>query len=202
MDGSDDLYGIQATHDETGNIQKYQFKFRFGIILIYLRKNIVYNYLIWHFRTTPDGQLEPIPETVTLLPNENQIAQQETDENLEAENEQTDQAEEYFLVQTPLTPENSNDDVAENNVQVCESETELTEHVYIKGNCCTIHTTYFLKFVMFYFLGESQVSEYDEETNNETDHDESEMLNCMDSDRDSNLQSHLENLCIKNGMLL
>lgn len=54
---------------------------------------------------------------------------------------------------------------------------------------------------MFYFLGESQVSEYDE-TNNVTDHIASEMLNCIDSDRDSNLQSHLENLCIKNGMLL
>lgn len=75
--------------------------------------------------------MEPIPETVTLLPNENQIVQQETDENLEAENEQTEQAEEYFLVQTPLTPENSSEDVAENNVQVCASE---TEHVYIKGN--------------------------------------------------------------------
>lgn len=42
MDGSDDLYGIQVTHDETGNIQKYQFKFRFGIILIYLIKKILF----------------------------------------------------------------------------------------------------------------------------------------------------------------
>ncbi|KAL1505916.1 hypothetical protein ABEB36_005365 [Hypothenemus hampei] len=48
MDGSNDLYGIQLSVDDEGRVQKYQFK----------------------FRTTDDGQLEPIPETVTLLPND------------------------------------------------------------------------------------------------------------------------------------
>lgn len=31
MEGSDDLYGIQLMQDESGQMQKYQFKFRFVV---------------------------------------------------------------------------------------------------------------------------------------------------------------------------
>lgn len=48
VEGSDELFGIQVAHDEEGNLQKYQFQFR---------KN-------------EEGQLEAIPETVQLLPME------------------------------------------------------------------------------------------------------------------------------------
>ncbi|XP_066254729.1 uncharacterized protein [Euwallacea similis] len=54
LEGSKDLYGIQSTEDESGQIQRYQFT----------------------FRQTPGGQLEPIPETVVLLPNEDQASEE------------------------------------------------------------------------------------------------------------------------------
>ncbi|KAG5891583.1 hypothetical protein JTB14_022248 [Gonioctena quinquepunctata] len=48
LEGSDDLYGVQIAQDEEGNYQKYQFQ----------------------FRTREDGELEAIPDTIQLVPNE------------------------------------------------------------------------------------------------------------------------------------
>ncbi|VEN63791.1 unnamed protein product [Callosobruchus maculatus] len=48
VEGSDELYGIQIAQDEEGNLQKYQFQ----------------------YRATEDGQLEAMPETLTLLPSD------------------------------------------------------------------------------------------------------------------------------------
>lgn len=38
MEGSDDLYGIQLMQDESGQMQKYQFKFRF--VAIFHKKGV------------------------------------------------------------------------------------------------------------------------------------------------------------------
>lgn len=75
VDGSDDLYGIQLAQDEEGNIQKYQFK----------------------FRTTEDGQLEAIPETVELLPSDNQTTGAEV---TQINTGKVQQQQKYFVVQT------------------------------------------------------------------------------------------------------
>nr|CAH7768507.1 unnamed protein product [Callosobruchus chinensis] len=48
VEGSDELFGIQIAQDEEGNLQKYQFQ----------------------YRATEDGQLEAVPETLTLLPSD------------------------------------------------------------------------------------------------------------------------------------
>nr|CAI5845279.1 unnamed protein product [Callosobruchus analis] len=48
VEGSDELFGIQIAQDEEGNLQKYQFQ----------------------YRATEDGQLEAMPETLTLLPSD------------------------------------------------------------------------------------------------------------------------------------
>ncbi|XP_048518594.1 uncharacterized protein LOC109546979 isoform X2 [Dendroctonus ponderosae] len=108
MDGSDDLYGIQMTCDETGNIRKYQFK----------------------FRATSDGQLEPIPETVTLLPDEDQLLQSQSGEIEQTDQSQsTERAQEYFLV--PGQSDCSEKILTENG----QVEELNLQHVYIEETC-------------------------------------------------------------------
>ncbi|CAH1963430.1 unnamed protein product [Acanthoscelides obtectus] len=58
VEGSDELFGLQLAEDEEGNLQKYQFQ----------------------YRTTEDGQLEAMPETLTLLPNDDIQQDQEITE--------------------------------------------------------------------------------------------------------------------------
>ncbi|CAG9768871.1 unnamed protein product [Ceutorhynchus assimilis] len=77
IDGGDDLYGIQMIKDDAGNLQKYQFK----------------------FRTTEAGQLEFIPETVTLL--------EETVNTEEAVETEVQTEQENVLVKTSVKTENN-----------------------------------------------------------------------------------------------
>ncbi|CAG9829496.1 unnamed protein product [Diabrotica balteata] len=67
VEGSNELYGIQVAQDNDGNVHRYQFQ----------------------LRKTGDGQLEPMPETVQLLANEED--QQVTEEQQDASELTADQ---------------------------------------------------------------------------------------------------------------
>ncbi|XP_028152304.2 uncharacterized protein LOC114345708 [Diabrotica virgifera virgifera] len=67
VEGSNELYGIQVAQDNDGNVHRYQFQ----------------------LRKTGDGQLEPMPETVQLLANEED--QQVTEEQQDASELNADQ---------------------------------------------------------------------------------------------------------------
>ncbi|EEZ97368.1 protein suppressor of hairy wing [Tribolium castaneum] len=85
IEGSDELFGIQVAQDEEGNLQKYQFQFR---------KN-------------EEGQLEAIPETIQLLP-------------MEEEQEGGEQGEDN--VQLFLQEEEHNEHILPDNTLVHEQE--------------------------------------------------------------------------------
>ncbi|KAJ8965621.1 hypothetical protein NQ314_004013 [Rhamnusium bicolor] len=107
LDGSDDLYGIQFAQDEEGNVQKYQFK----------------------FRTTDDGQLEAIPESIQLLPNEEEIHQEVDEGNhvfmQDSENEEIQVQETHLIFQ-------EESDVQETQIYMQEEEDTSEELVQVE----------------------------------------------------------------------
>ncbi|CAH1114192.1 unnamed protein product [Psylliodes chrysocephalus] len=96
VEGCDEIYGIQLAEDDEGNIHKYQFQ----------------------FRKTDDGQLEAMPETVQLLPNE-----EEQEDDVESTKELTDNTENQIIEEIFETPI-----YLEENIEHVESDTHLLLH--------------------------------------------------------------------------
>jgi hypothetical protein len=102
VEGSDELYGIQVAQDEDGNYQKYQFQFR---------KN-------------EEGQLEAIPETIQLLPMEEDVQEGAVD-GLEHVNAATeDNASEPHSVHIFVQEDNSGEHILPDNCMEQEQNEE------------------------------------------------------------------------------
>ncbi|KAJ8961493.1 hypothetical protein NQ318_014741 [Aromia moschata] len=122
VDGSDELFGIQFAQDEEGNLQKYQFK----------------------FRTTENGQLEAIPDSIELLAND-----EAENQNLANVNEvlvQEIESHETEVTETPVffTEDGRDPGIQETHVYIQQGEETVEEYeelrqddqnvnIYIKG---------------------------------------------------------------------
>ncbi|XP_030746929.1 zinc finger and BTB domain-containing protein 11-like [Sitophilus oryzae] len=107
VEGSDDLYGLQLSQDQEGNIQKYQFQ----------------------FRTNHEGNLEAIPETIQLLPPDDNALGNEAafQQEIQSENESND-LQDYLLAQSQMQNNNENDsNTLESTFQQIPSDSDLLQ---------------------------------------------------------------------------
>ncbi|XP_018570871.1 uncharacterized protein LOC108910663 [Anoplophora glabripennis] len=112
VEGSDDLYGIQFAQDEEGNMQKYQFK----------------------FRTTEEGQLEAIPESIQLLVND--IETHEKDVESGSPVQEPVNNEEAEMTETQVIYQEETEDIQE--TPIFEEQEELSEEHIQEEQCGSV----------------------------------------------------------------
>lgn len=93
---SEELYGIQLAQDDEGNIQKYQFKIRYNLYILFIGNILSILFAIctfkklFFYRHNEEGNLEAIPETIQILPFDSEVPI--IDQQEEISTEESDEA--------------------------------------------------------------------------------------------------------------